>query len=177
MRSAVARAAVLAFAAVCAYAGEASAARPARVAVQPIEGEEGPALRAFVARLIRDKGYRVVTSVPAVTGTGQYPELARSHRLAAFVTAELETQRRRARVTFVVWHGLVGDVAGRWTVAQATKKLRREIARGFWKRLGRALEAAPLPPDDRLPPAPPMRIDASSPYDRPEESRSLVRGR
>ncbi|HET6280331.1 MAG TPA: hypothetical protein VFH73_05180 [Polyangia bacterium] len=138
--------------------------RSPKVSVQPIEGENGPLLRNEVARLVRARGFHVVTSIPRVDGTAQYVLLARDHHLSAFVTGDLDFSRRRgmATATFLIWDGATGSVLGRWSVTAAPRRLARTAARGFWKNLGRALDAAyppPLPLDED--PAPPMFIDAS----------------
>jgi hypothetical protein len=134
-----------------------------RVSVQPFEGELGPSLRGQIARLLRGHGCRVVTSVPRVGGTGQYLTLARDHRLAAFVTGDLEEGRTRHSVTFLVWDGATGSVLGRWSASAAPKNLPKAIAKGFWKALGPRFEAAQAPPSDELPPAPTMYVDAGEP--------------
>lgn len=134
-----------------------------RVSVQPFEGELGPALRGQVARLLRGHGCRVVTTLPRVAGTGQYPGLARDHRLAAFVTGDLEEGRGRQSITFLVWDGASGSVLGRWTTSAAAKKLPKAVAKGFWKALGPRFEGAQAPPSDELEPAPPMYVDAGEP--------------
>ena len=134
----------------------------ARISVQPVEGPVGPVLRQQIARLVRGHGFRVVTSIPRVAGTGQYLSLARDHRLAAFVTGDLEEHRTRQTLTILIWDGAGGSVVGRWSASGPTKQLPRLLARGFWKHLGSALERAQAPLSaEPLPPAPPMRIDAS----------------
>lgn len=134
-----------------------------RVSVQPIEGDLGPALRGQVARLLRGRGCRVVTTLPRVAGTGQYPGLAKDHRLAAFVTADLEEGRGRQSITFLVWDGASGSVLGRWTASGSSKNLPKAVAKGFWKALGPRFEGAQAPPSDELEPAPPMFVDAGEP--------------
>src|SRR4051794_4120624 len=79
-----------------------------RVSVQPFDGETGPSLRGLVARILRGRGFRVTPGVPRVSGTGQYPSLARDNRLCAFVTGEVEERPRRHTVTFLVWNGVSG---------------------------------------------------------------------
>jgi hypothetical protein len=134
-----------------------------RVSVQPFEGELGPSLRSQISRLLRARGCRVVTTVPRVAGTGQYLSLARDHRLAAFVTGDLEEGRRRASITFLVWDGASGSVRGRWTVGAATKNLPKAIAKGFWKALGPRLDGVQAPPSEELGEAPPMYVNAGEP--------------
>jgi hypothetical protein len=137
-----------------------------RVAVQPIAGNVGPALRAQISRILQQRGVRVLTSLPAVSGTSQYPEMASEHRLAAFVVTDVTERGHSANVTFLVWHS-DGSVAGRWSVWASDKKLPRAVAKGFWKQLGRPLSECKAPPREDLGPAPPMRIDAGSPLDEP----------
>jgi len=142
---------------------EAHVARGLRVSVQPIAGEHGPALRAQVARILRGRGCRVTTALGAVSGTGQYPELARDNRLAAFVVADLVEGTHRDSVTFLVWDGASGAVLGRWSASGAPKEMYKVIAKGFWKSLGPRFETAQAPPSDQLGEAAPMYVNAGEP--------------
>jgi hypothetical protein len=134
-----------------------------RVSVQPIPGEVGPAVRGQIARLLRARGCRVVTSLPRVEGTGQYLEMAKDHRLAAFVAADLEEGAHWNRVTFLVWDGASGNVLGRWTASAAPRNLAKTIAKGFWKNLGARVGGATAPPSDDLGEAAPMYVNAGEP--------------
>jgi hypothetical protein len=134
-----------------------------RVSVQPISGELGPALRGQVARLLRARGCRVMTSLPRVEGTGQYLTIAKDHRLAAFVSADIEEGRSRHSVTFLVWDGASGNVLGRWSASAAPKNLPKAVAKGFWKALGPRFDAAQAPPSEDLGEAPPMYVNAGEP--------------
>jgi hypothetical protein len=140
-------------------AGTAEAAT--RVSVQPIEGALGPDLRKQVARMLRGKGFRVLTSVDRVQGTGQYLTLARDHRLAAFVSADIEERKTRHTITFLIWNGANGSVLARWSASAAPKRLPKAVAKGFWKHLKQALQdaAAPARPQ-QMEEAPPMFVDA-----------------
>jgi hypothetical protein len=157
----------------CAWLGVATvAAQPAhrgarlRVAVQPFAGDAGPVLRDQIARLLRARGFQVVTTLPRVGGTGQYLSLARDHQVAAFVTGDVDERRSRHSVTFLLWDGATGSVQGRWSAAAAPRRLPRAVAKGFWKHLGPAFEAVPpLPSTDELPPAEPLLINAGEPLD------------
>jgi hypothetical protein len=142
----------------------AAAQTPGRVAVQPIGGTPVPscaALRQQIARLLREHGYRALTSIPGVQGTGQYLTLARDHRVAAFVASDLEEHRTRQTLTILIWDGAQGAVLDRWSVTGPARQLGKLLAKGFWKHLGPALERARAPESTVLAPAPPMRIDAS----------------
>jgi hypothetical protein len=140
-------------------------ARP-RVSVQPIEGAGGAAVRATVVRIVRRKGHRVTTGIPRAEGTGQYYTWAREVGVKAFVSGELETRGRRQRATFLVWSGSSGSVVGRWTVRGRTGKLHQQVARGFWRHLGRAVARAQPPKEWReMSPGPTLRINAGSKFD------------
>jgi hypothetical protein len=136
------------------------------VAVQPISGNVGPALRAQIARILQRKGVRVLTSLPPASGTSQYPGMASEHRVAAFVVTDVTEHGHSASVTFLVWHS-DGSVGGRWSVWASDKKLYKAVAKGFWKQLGRPLSECKAPPSEDLGPAPPMRINAGDPLDEP----------
>ncbi len=152
----------------------AAAARP-RVAVQPFTGPspEKEQVRRIVARIVARHGFRVLTSIPAVSGTGQYPQLARDKEVKAFIVADTDVRGQRVLATFLVWQGLDGSVVGRWELATSKKKLAQTMGKQFWKRLGPAMEKALAPPSTRLPPAPTMRIDASSPHDGELRARPI----
>jgi hypothetical protein len=134
-----------------------------RVSVQPINGDAGPAVRAQIARLLRGRGCRVVTTIPRVEGTGQYLEMAKDHRVAAFVSADLEEGAHSNRVTFLVWDGATGNVLGRWSASGAPKNLAKAIAKGFWKSLGARVSGAQAPASEELGEAPPMYVNAGEP--------------
>jgi len=141
-------------------------ARGTRISVQPIGGSVGPALRAQLARLLQQKGFRVLMSLPTASGTSQYPGMARENRLAAFVVTDVTEHGHSVTVTFLVWHS-DGGVVDRWTVWAPDKRLWRTVAKGFWQHLGKALAECKAPPSEELGPAPPMRIDAGDPLDEP----------
>lgn len=134
-----------------------------RVSVQPIGGELGPAVRSQIARILRGRGCRVTTTLAAVSGTGQYLELAHDNRLAAFVSADLTEGPHRDSVTFLVWDGASGSVRGRWSASGSPKALAKAIAKGFWKSLGPSFDGAQAPPSDALAPAEPMYVNAGEP--------------
>jgi hypothetical protein len=152
--------AILGFHPMAARAGE-------RVSVQPIEGELGPMLRQQVARMLRAHGFRPVTTIARVDGTGQYLTLARDHRLAALVTADIEAHRTRQTIRFLIWNGATGAVLGRWEASAAPKRLPKAVAKGFWKHLKPAFEEAAPPPSTKTEhePAPPMFVNAGDPVD------------
>lgn len=138
-----------------------------RVSVQPFNGPdpESRAVRQQVARIVARHGFRVLTSIPSVSGTGQYPEIARDRELNAFVVADVTVRGERLAVTFLIWQGADGSVVGRWETSASKVKMARVLGKEFWKRLGPAITKSLAPPSTRLPPAPTMYIDASSHHD------------
>jgi hypothetical protein len=134
-----------------------------RVAVQPFGGPETEPYRRQVAKIVARHGFRVVTSLAAVSGTSQYPGLAKEKRLCAFVVADADDRGERIILSFLVWQGIDGSVLGRWEVAGPKKRMPGKLAKEFWKRLGPAIGRAMAPPTDELGPAPPMRINAGPP--------------
>lgn len=141
-----------------------------RVAVQPIDAPIGSSLRGQLSSLLQQRGFRVLTSVPPVSGTAQYPEVARDHRVAAFVVTDVTEHGHSLTLTFLVWNS-EGGVADRWSVWAPEKRIWRAVAKGFWLHLGRALSEAQAPPSNELAPAAPLHIDASDPIDEPIVSR------
>jgi hypothetical protein len=134
-----------------------------RVAVQPFGGSETEPLRKQVASIVGKHGFRVLASLAQVSGTSQYPGLAKDRNLSAFVVADVVEKGTRVSVSFLIWQGIDGSVLGRWEVAGPKKKIASRLGKEFWKRLGPAIEKALPPPSDYLPPAPPMRINAGTP--------------
>ncbi|HXI55346.1 MAG TPA: ammonium transporter [Polyangia bacterium] len=140
-------------------AAEAKGGRNVAVSVSPFGGDNSEPLRRQVTRLMRGRGFSVVTSLPRVDDSTQYPPLAREHHLAAFLTGDVETRQRartpaRQTVTFVVWNGATGAELGRWSATGAPRRLPSVVARGFFKNLGRAFQAADPPPPPPPPPSP-----------------------
>jgi hypothetical protein len=146
-----------------------------RVAVQPFGGPETEPYRAQVAKIVGRHGFKVVTSLPRVSGTGQYPGLAKEKSLSAFIVADADERGERIILSFLVWQGLDGSVIGRWEVSGAKKQLSPRIAREFWRRLGPAISKARAPLSDQLSPAPPMRINAGPPMQATPARRKSVR--
>jgi hypothetical protein len=134
-----------------------------RVAVQPFGGPETEPYRQQVAKIVSRHGFRVITSLPAVSGTSQYPGLAKDKRLSAFVVADADDRGERIVLSFLVWQGIDGSVIGRWEVAAAKKQMGSRLGREFWRRLGPAIGKAMAPPSDELGPAPTLRINAGPP--------------
>jgi hypothetical protein len=134
-----------------------------RVAVQPFGGPDTEPYRRQVAKIVSRHGYRVVTSLPAVSGTSQYPGLAKEKRLSAFVVADADDRGDRILLSFLIWQGIDGSVIGRWEVSAAKKQMGKRLARDFWRRLGPAIGKAVAPASDQLGPAPTMRINAGPP--------------
>jgi hypothetical protein len=134
-----------------------------RVAVQPFGGLETEPFRQQVVKIIGRHGFRVVTSLASVSGTSQYPGLAKEKQLSAFVVADADDRGERIMLSFLVWQGIDGSVIGRWEVAGPKNLMPGKLAREFWRRLGPAIAKARAPLSDELSPAPTMRLNAGPP--------------
>jgi len=154
--------AALAF--LCIVPGYSAVASP-RVAVQPFGGPETEPLRRQVASIVGKHGFRVLTSLAPVSGTSQYPGLAKAKNVSAFVVADVVEKGKRVSVSLLVWQGIDGAVVGRWEVSGPKTKIARRLAKEFWKRLGPVIDKAMAPPSDHLAPAPPMHINAGTPIE------------
>ena len=131
-----------------------------RVAVQPFGGPETEPFRQQVAKIIGRHGFKVLTSLTGVSGTSQYPGLAKEKHLSAFVVADADDRGERIILSFLVWQGIDGNVIGRWEVGGPKKLMAGRLAKEFWRRLGPTISKAHAPPSDELGPAAPMRINA-----------------
>src|SRR5437879_2447822 len=90
------------------------------IAIQPVRGAPdlvGASLRSQIARLVRARGYRVITTIPSVESSAEYSALARAHRVTTFVASDLEWSKSRHKLTIVVWDGEQGSELGRWSVS------------------------------------------------------------
>ncbi|MBN2576053.1 MAG: hypothetical protein JXP73_15930 [Deltaproteobacteria bacterium] len=146
-----------------------------RVAVQPFNGPDTESYRRQVVKIVARHGFKVVTSLRAVSGTSQYPGLAKEKGLSAFVVADADDRGKRLVLSFLVWQGIDGSVIGRWEVTAPKKLMPGRIAKEFWRRLGPAIGKARAPHSDRLSPAPPMRINAGPPTRMVSPRRKGVR--
>lgn len=149
---------------------EASAAeaRLPRIAIQPVHGAPdlvGASLRAQIAHLVRDRGFRVVSTTASVESTVQYAALAQDRGVGAFVIGDLERSKRRHKLTIVVLDGERGSVLGRWSVCAPPKNPGKFLASGFWKHLGPALAKATPPALAKA--GPPALAFSSPPSARP----------
>jgi len=120
-----------------------------RIAIQPVQGAPdlvGASLRAQIAHLVRDRGFRVVSTTASVENSAQYVALAQDRGVSAFVIAELKRSKGRHMLTIVVLDAERGSVLGRWSVAAPPKNPGKFLASGFWKHLGPALATAGAPP-------------------------------
>lgn len=146
-----------------------------RVAVQPFGDSETEPYRRQVAKIVARHGCKVITSLKAVSGTSQYPGLAKDKRLSAFVVADADQRGERIILSFLVWQGIDGSVIGRWEVAASKKRMPGKLAKQFWKRLGPAIGRAMAPPSDKLGPAPTIRINAGPPLQSGPPRRKVRR--
>jgi len=165
--------AAIAAASLLASAGTASAERR-RVGVPKFEGPQEAAIRGRVTKALREQGYEVVrpadidaavesSGVSLETDTG-FKKLARELSIAAFVTGEISGKKARLAVR----SGSDGAVSGEAAfTAPNPKKLAAEVGKGFWRRLGSAVERGKLPAGAKAPPKPSAE---------PEEKEEVAEG-
>jgi hypothetical protein len=140
----------------------AAQARSPLVAIQPIRGAPdlvAASLRSQIARLVRARGFRVITTIPSVESAAEYAALSRARHVTTFVASDLEWSKSRQRLTIVVWNGEQGAELGRWSASAPVNNPGTFLASGFWKHLGPALEKARAP---EPPVSPPVRSRARS---------------
>lgn len=142
----------------------AALARSPLIAIQPIRGAPdlvAASLRSQIARLVRARGYRVITTIPGVETAAEYPALARDRRVTTFVVSDLEWSKSRHRLTIVLWDGEQGSELGRWSVSAPVTNPGKFLANGFWKHLGPAFEKARAREPPASPPPTAMDLDAN----------------
>src|ERR1017187_7951634 len=83
-----------------------------RVAVQPFGGPETEPLRRQVANIVGRHGFHVLTSLAPVSGTSQYPGLAKNKHLSAFVVGEVVEKGKRISLSFLIWQGIESATHG-----------------------------------------------------------------
>jgi hypothetical protein len=115
---------------------DASAAqtRSPLIAIQPVRGAPdlvGASLRSQLARLVRARGYRVITTIPSVESAPQYSAIARDRRVTTFVVSDLDWSKSRHKLTIVVWDGEQGSELGRWSVSAPATNPGKFLANGF----------------------------------------------
>jgi hypothetical protein len=114
-------------------------------------------LRSQIARLVRARGYRVVTTIPSVESTADYAALARDRRVTAFLVSDLDWSKSRRRLTMMVLDGEQGLVLGLWSVSAPVNNPGKFLASRFWKHLGPVLEKARAPEPSLIPAPSPLR--------------------
>jgi hypothetical protein len=139
-------------------------ARSPQIAIQPVRGAPdlvGASLRSQIARLVRARGYRVVTTIPSVESPAEYSALARDRRVTAFVVSDLDWSKSRHRLTMMVLDGEQGSVLGLWSVSAPVNNPGKFLASRFWKRVGPALEKARAPEPPVIPSTTGMELGAN----------------
>jgi hypothetical protein len=142
---------------VLAVAGTASPARAAapakaRVGVLKLEGAKGALIRARVTKALKQQRIEVVgpraieaaarQSSASLASNRGFAAVAAELAVSAFVTGEVGV--KKAKLT--VRNGLDGAPIGEATFTGANpRKLAAEVARGFWRRLGPAIQQGAVP--------------------------------
>jgi hypothetical protein len=140
-------------------AGTAHAERK-RVGVPKFEGPQEAAIRGRVMKALKGEGYEVVSPSKIDTAVSDkgvsldsndgFRAVAKELSIMAFVTGEIVGKKARLAVRSGSDGAVIGEAA---ITAPNPKKLAAEVGKGFWKRLGSAVERGRLPSGAKKPAA------------------------
>jgi hypothetical protein len=153
------------------WPGSAAAERK-RVGVPKFDGAQEAIVRKRAMQALKSEGYELVKSreiEAAVQSTGVsldsndgYKAIAKELALSAIVTGEVG----RKKATLTVRNGADGSVLGEGSFAGANaNKIAAEVGKGFWRRLGSAVQRGKVPSGAK---APQKAAVAEAPEDREE---------
>lgn len=137
-----------------------------KVAVFLFQGDDAPAVRRQVVSLLRARGLKVTTTLRSVDSAEQYRDMAATLGLAAYIDGEVSADGNQGSATVHVRSGASGLRIASATFSGERRKLRTEVSKELWSRLGAALArtcadaARPRKPENA-----PMRIDAGKPIE------------
>jgi TolB-like protein len=125
----------------------AARARPAhnsagKIAVFPFQDDDDHSVSAQVERLLRARGFEVVTGVRPVDTAEQFRELASTLSLAALVGGSYDEGAEKSRVTVQVLSGYTGRRLVAVTFKETRLHLRAQVEGKLWSRIGPAMARA-----------------------------------
>ena len=126
------------------HASKSAVARPVtgKVALFPFQDDDDRSIGAQVERLLRARGFEVVTDVRPVDTAEQYRELASTLSLAALVGGSYEEGQTSARVKIQVRSGYTGRRLVAVTLKESRFHLRAQVEDQLWSRIGPAMARA-----------------------------------
>jgi TolB-like protein len=125
-------------------AARSAAARPAtgKVALFPFQDDDDRSIGGQVERLLRARGFEVVTDVRPVDTAEQYRELASTLNLAALVGGSYQEGEKKARLKIQVRSGYTGRPLVAITFKESRFHLRAQLEDKLWTRIGPAMTRA-----------------------------------
>jgi hypothetical protein len=114
----------------------------AKVVLFPIKYDDDRTLAVQIERILRSKGYEVVTGLRPVDTAEQYRDVATSMNLVAFVAGDYREVGEKASVTIHVRSGYTGKKVIATTFKETPLHMHHEIEEKLWPKIGRVLARA-----------------------------------
>jgi methylmalonyl-CoA mutase cobalamin-binding subunit len=113
-----------------------------KVVIFPIRDDDDHSMTAQLERMLRSRGFEVVTGVRPVDTAEQYRELATTLNLAALVGGTYQEGEKDATLTIQVLRGYTGRRMVVASFKQAKYHLRAQVEEKLWGRIGPAVTRA-----------------------------------
>jgi hypothetical protein len=113
-----------------------------KVVLFPIKYDDDRTLAVQIERILRTKGYEVVTGLRPVDTAEQYRDVATSMNLVAFVGGDYREVGEKASVTINVRSGYTGKKVIATTFKETPLHMHNEIEVKLWPKIGRVLARA-----------------------------------
>jgi hypothetical protein len=114
----------------------------AKVVLFPIKYDDDRTLAVQIERILRSKGFEVVTGLRPVDTAEQYRDVATSMNLVAFVAGDYREVGEKASVTINVRSGFTGKKVIATTFKETPLHMHNEIEGKLWPKIGRVLSRA-----------------------------------
>jgi hypothetical protein len=112
------------------------------VVLFPIKYDDDRTLAVQIERILRTKGFEVVTGLRPVDTAEQYRDVATSMNLVAFVGGDYREVGEKASVTINVRSGYTGKKVIATTFKETPLHMHNEIEEKLWPKIGRVLARA-----------------------------------
>jgi hypothetical protein len=122
--------------------GKSEGKTDAKVVLFPIKYDDDRTLAVQIERILRSKGYEVVTGLRPVDTPEQYRDVATSMNLVAFVAGDYREVGEKASVTIHVRSGYTGKKVIATTFKETPLHMHHEIEEKLWPKIGRVLARA-----------------------------------
>jgi len=113
-----------------------------KVVLFPIKYDDDRTLAVQIERILRTKGFEVVTGLRPVDTAEQYRDVATSMNLVAFVGGDYREVGEKASVTINVRSGYTGKKVIATTFKETPLHMHNEIEEKLWPKIGRVLARA-----------------------------------